>query len=76
MDVLGEPEEIPDASYLDPKEYGLIVQTDDGRRALLLPDLEGVDTPERQLVLTCRKGGIDPSRDECRLYRFQVERHH
>jgi AmmeMemoRadiSam system protein A len=76
VDVLGPPEEVPSSEHLDPKEYGLIVQTADGRQALLLPDLEGVDTAEDQLCITCRKGGIDPRRDRYRLFRFRVERHH
>jgi len=76
VDVLGPPEEVSGVEQLDPKEYGLIVQAADGRRALLLPDLEGVDTAEQQLRLTCRKGGIDPERDHYRLFRFQVQRHH
>ncbi len=76
VDVLGPPEEIADAGLLDPKIYGLIVQTADGRQALLLPDLPGVDTAEQQLQITCRKGGIDPRRDHYRLFRFRVERHH
>jgi AmmeMemoRadiSam system protein A len=76
VDVLGPPEEVPGSEHLDPKEYGLIVQTADGRQALLLPDLEGVDTAEEQLCITCRKGGIDPRRDRYRLFRFRVERHH
>ena len=37
------------------------MQTADGRQALLLPDLEGVDTVEQQVCITCRKGGIDPA---------------
>ena len=76
VDVLGPPEEVDGLEDLDPKEYGIIVQTIDGRQALLLPDLEGVDTAEQQLRITCRKGGIDPDRDQYRLFRFQVERHH
>lgn len=76
VDVLGPPEEVSGQEDLDPKTYGLIVQTADGRQALLLPDLEGVDTAEQQLCITCRKGGIDPERDRYRLFRFQVERHH
>ena len=47
-----------------------------GRQALLLPDLEGVETPEQQLDITCRKGGIDAGRDQYQLFRFRVERHH
>jgi AmmeMemoRadiSam system protein A len=76
VDVLGSPEEISDMRELDPRTYGLIVETADGRRALLLPDLKGVDTVEQQLAITCRKGGIDPLHDCFRMFRFRVERHH
>jgi AmmeMemoRadiSam system protein A len=76
VDVLGAAEEVNGPEDLDVKKYGLIVRTIDGRRALLLPDLEGVDTVEQQIRITCRKGGIDPVADQYRLYRFQVERHH
>jgi AmmeMemoRadiSam system protein A len=75
VDVLGPPETVGGLEDLDPKEYGIIVQCADGRQALLLPDLEGVDTPEQQFAITCRKGGIDPNRDQYRLSRFRVERH-
>lgn len=76
VDVLGEPEEVGGTEELDPKQFGIIVQTADGRQALLLPDLEGVDTVDQQVCITCRKGGIDPNRDRYRIFRFQVERHH
>ncbi len=76
VDVLGPAEDVSGPEELDPKRYGLIVRTTDGRRALLLPDLEGVDTVEQQIRITCRKGGIDPVADRYRLSRFEVERHH
>lgn len=76
VDVLGPPEEVSGPDELDPKKYGIIIRTIDGRRALLLPDLEGVDTVEQQIRITCRKGGIDPVADQYRIFRFQVERHH
>lgn len=76
VDVLRPPEEVKGLADLDPKEYGIVVQTEDGRQALLLPDLEGVDTAEQQFCITCRKGCIDPERDRCRLFRFRVDRHH
>jgi len=76
VDVLGPAEEVNGLADLDPKEYGIIVRTADCRQALLLPDLEGVDTPEQQLRITCRKGGIDPDLDRYCLSRFRVERHH
>lgn len=75
VDVLNEPEEVEGVGALDPRVYGLIVRTEDGRQALLLPDLEGVDTPEQQLRITCRKGHIDPELDRFRLFRFTVTRH-
>jgi len=72
VDILTEPEPVPDASYLDPKKYGVIVQSG-WRRGLLLPDLEGVDTAEYQIDICRQKGGI--SMDEpVRLYRFEVKR--
>lgn len=76
VDVLGEAEEVAGTEDLDPKCFGIIVKTDDGRQALLLPDLEGVDSVDQQVGITCRKGGIDPKRDTYRILRFQVERHH
>lgn len=75
VDVLGEPEPVGDVSQLDPKRYGIIVRAKDGRQALLLPDLEGVDTVEQQIDITCRKGKIDPLRDTYSIERFEVIRH-
>ncbi len=76
VDVLGEAEEVGGTEDLDPKRFGIIVQAADGRQALLLPDLEGVDTVDQQVCITCRKGGIDPDRDTYRILRFEVQRHH
>ncbi len=74
VDVLSEPEPIPDASFLDVKRYGVIVRQ--GRRqGLLLPDLDGVDTVEDQIAIAAQKGGVDLG-DEIELYRFEVIRHH
>lgn len=72
VDVLS-PAEPADPSQLDPKRYGVIVKNG-GRSGLLLPDLEGVDTAERQLLIACRKAGIDPE-EHFDVYRFTVTRH-
>ena len=74
VDVLGEPEPIESAEELDVKRYGVIV-TSGGRRGLLLPDLDGVDTPEQQIDIARRKAGIGPG-ERISLQRFQVIRHH
>lgn len=73
VDVLGEPEPIPDASHLDPRRFGVIVESG-GRIGLLLPDLEGVDTIEYQLEVARNKAGIRPG-EPLQLYRFTVKRY-
>lgn len=75
VDVLTEPEPIEDGSQLDPKRYGVIVSTPDGRRGLLLPDLNGIDTVKEQMDIAARKGHIDLREDDVRLQRFEVVRH-
>lgn len=75
VDVLGEPEPVRDRTELDPARYGVIVSTPDGRRGLLLPALDGVDTVEEQLRIAARKGGIALGEKDVRLERFEVVRH-
>ena len=74
VDILSEAEEIPDASMLDVKRYGVIVSTEDGRRGLLLPNLDGVDTVDEQISIALRKGGISEY-ESYQLERFEVVRH-
>ena len=73
VDVLGAPEPISSPAELDVKKYGVIVSCG-GRRGLLLPDLEGVDTVEQQIDIARQKGGIS-SREKYTLGRFEVVRH-
>ena len=75
VDVLTKPEPIDSASQLDPARYGVIVSCKDGRRGLLLPDLDGVDTVEEQLRIAAQKGQINLDFDEYALERFEVVRH-
>ena len=75
VDVLGAPEPVNGPDELDPKQYGVIVSTRDGRRGLLLPDLDGVDTVDEQVRIAAQKGGIDLFGDDYQLQRFVVERH-
>ena len=73
VDVLGKPESIEGPGQLDVKRYGVIV-SHGYRRGLLLPDLEGVDTPTQQIDIALRKAGIRKS-DPYKLERFEVIRH-
>jgi len=73
VDVLTHPEPVNGIEELDAKKYGVIVQAG-YRRGLLLPDLEGVDTPAEQIAICRQKGGIGPD-EPVNLYRFEVKRY-
>lgn len=73
VDVLGTPEPANSIDDLDVKRYGVIV-TSGYKRGLLLPDLEGVDTPEQQLEIALSKAGIDKN-ENYSMERFEVIRH-
>jgi len=73
VDILSQPKPTKKEN-LDPKKYGLIVSTRDGRRGLLLPDIPGVKTVEEQIEICKRKAGIYPS-ENVTLQTFTVERH-
>ncbi|NMA68397.1 MAG: AmmeMemoRadiSam system protein A [Desulfitobacterium sp.] len=73
VDVLGEMEKIKSLEELDPHRYGVVVQNR-GRRGLLLPHLEGIDTVEEQVSIAKQKAGL--SQDESvEMWRFEVVRH-
>ena len=73
VDVLSDSEPIPDASFLDVKKYGVIVESG-YKRGLLLPNLEGVDTIEQQINIALSKAGITKN-ETYSLARFEVVRH-
>lgn len=73
VDVLGAPEPVDSPAALDPKTYGVIVSCG-GRRGLLLPDLDGVDSVEAQLSIALQKGGIRKN-EPYKIERFMVVRH-
>ena len=75
VDVLTTPEPVSGPEELDPRRYGVIVQAEhSGRRGLLLPDLEGIDTVEEQIRICRYKADIGPQ-EAVRLQRFEVERY-
>jgi len=88
--ILSEPELVKDISELNPKKYGIIVKTVPiaypntdvvfnghtvPKTGLLLPDLKGINTIEKQISIACQKGGIDPQREKNLIYRFTVEKY-
>ncbi len=86
--ILSEPELVKKIDELDPKKYGVIIKTVPlskkgdlisnshliAKTGLLLPDLETVDTVEKQILIACQKGGINPLKEKVFIYRFAVEK--
>lgn len=71
VDLLNDPE-ISTFDKLDVVNYGVIV-TSGNKRGLLLPNLEGVNTPTQQVDIALQKGNISKNEDYI-LERFKVER--
>jgi len=73
VDVLSPPEPVGGLDQLDPARWGVIV-TKGRQRGLLLPDLEGVDTVEKQVSIAAQKAGLS-SLAGVSLERFSVTRY-
>ena len=74
VDVLSEPQPVKSLDELDAKRYGVICSKG-GRRGLLLPNLDGVDTVNEQIEIACKKGGIRLA-ERPEIERFEVVRHY
>ena len=73
--ISGEAEEISGPGEREVKRYGVIVEKG-GRRGLLLPNLDGVDTVADQIRIAKQKAGIPEHERRVRLQRFEVVRHY
>ena len=77
--ILNPPQLIKDLSELNPKKYGIIVKTAPPaatpKTGLLLPDLEGIDTVEKQIFIACQKAGINLEKEKILIYKFSVEKY-
>lgn len=73
VSVLHPPEAIQSLDLLDPAHYGVIVTARE-RRGLLLPELEGIDTPQQQVYHATLKAGLMPG-EPVQLQRFRVDKY-
>jgi AMMECR1 domain-containing protein len=64
-------EPVQSDAQLDASIYGVVVKAADGRRGVLLPDIEGVNTPRQQIEIARRKAGIG-SDEPLELFRFSA----
>jgi uncharacterized protein (TIGR00296 family) len=44
------------------------------KTGILLPDLEGIDTIEGQILIACQKANIDPFSEDFLIYKFEVQK--
>jgi AmmeMemoRadiSam system protein A len=73
VSVIFPLEEVTSTAELDPRCYGVVLATEDNRRGILLPDVKGIETVERQLITARRKGGIGEF-EPVRIQRFAVKK--
>ena len=73
--ILEKPEKIKNISQLDPLKYGVLVKSNTGKSGLLLPDLEGLNTTEKQLEAVCVKAGINPELENIEIYKFEAKKY-
>ncbi|MEW5850036.1 MAG: AmmeMemoRadiSam system protein A [Myxococcota bacterium] len=71
LSLLGRMEPVDDLGELDPRVYGITV-TQGARRGVLLPGIDGIDTPQDQFHAVCRKAGITGG--ATRIFRFPVRK--
>jgi len=80
--VLNKPEPVKNIKELNPKKFGIIVKEVPfpkeefiEKTGLLLPDLEGIDSVEKQISIACQKAGINPLKERFLIYKFTVEKY-
>ncbi|HTY12583.1 MAG TPA: AmmeMemoRadiSam system protein A [Candidatus Omnitrophota bacterium] len=73
VDLLTDPLKVASIKELDAKRFGIIVKSG-MKRGLLLPDLEGVETPEQQIAIAKRKAWI-ADEEPIEVYKFEVRRY-
>jgi AMMECR1 domain-containing protein len=70
--LLKPQEEVRSLDELDPARYGILVEGESGRRALLLPGIPGIETAAEQVHLTKRKAYMLPD-EPVTIYRFETD---
>jgi AmmeMemoRadiSam system protein A len=72
VSLLEEPEPVRNLKELNPEVYGLIIRSQSGKSALLLPSIPNIKSPEEQILAVCQKGQINPLKEKCQFYRFKT----
>jgi len=77
VDILSKPFLIEDIKELNPNKLGIIVTDGAFAKGVLLPDIEGVETIEKQISIAKRKAGLsDYKLEKLKIYAFTSTRYH
>ena len=77
VDVLGKPYQVSNLNELDPLRLGVIVSDGGFARGVLLPNIESVDTVDKQLNIAKRKAGLQNfDTESLKIYAFTSTRFH
>jgi AmmeMemoRadiSam system protein A len=71
VSILRPLQPVGSVDELDPARFGIELRDRNGRRAVLLPGIDGVDTVEEQIKVTRQKAGIPPG-NELEIRKFTV----
>jgi len=90
VSILRKPELIKDKGGLNPRKYGIIIKTSETnapkgnnvsfngyspfKTGLLLPGIEGINTPDEQIAAASQKAGIDLNKEKITIYRFETQK--
>ncbi len=72
ISILEPLESVKDKNELDPKVFGVVVQTP-RNQGVLLPDIAGIDTVDQQLEVVRHKAGIS-AQENITMQRFRVSK--
>ncbi|HLD26031.1 MAG TPA: AMMECR1 domain-containing protein [Candidatus Andersenbacteria bacterium] len=70
--VLDPLQRISHQDQLEPSAFGLYLNSDQGKSALLLPRRPGIETPQDQIATALRESGINHRQEAVAMYRFAV----
>jgi len=74
ISLLGEVLRVQILEELDPKIFGIIITSNNGKQALLLPNIREIDNVEKQLSVIYKKANIDPTKEKINLFKFRVKK--
>ena len=74
VDILSKLEKVDSVNELNPEKYGIIITSASWKRAVLLPDLPGINTTDVQIAIARQKAGIRQD-EEIKIQRFTVKRY-